>query len=154
IAGPLTNPATSVNNGLFTVALDFGNVFTGADRYLEVAVRTNGGGAFTAIVPRQKMSPNPYPITAGSVTDGKLARPHLPNTSSPAPGHPIVTTGFITGGVVDNGGAGYATPPNVIVNDSTGVGAIVTATVSNGMVIALTPTSAGSGYTAGATLTI
>ncbi|HXR06354.1 MAG TPA: hypothetical protein VN765_03430, partial [Candidatus Acidoferrum sp.] len=33
IAGPLTNSATAVSNGLFTVALDFGaGIFTGAPR--------------------------------------------------------------------------------------------------------------------------
>ncbi len=44
VGSTLTNAATAVNNGLFTVALDFGNQFPGADRWLEMAVRTNGGG--------------------------------------------------------------------------------------------------------------
>src|SRR5438445_1324079 len=36
IAGPITNSATSVSNGLFTVTLDFGaGVFTGPDRWLD-----------------------------------------------------------------------------------------------------------------------
>ena len=39
--GPiLTNTATAVNNGLFTVQLDFGAQFTGADRWLKLGVRT------------------------------------------------------------------------------------------------------------------
>src|SRR3954454_9156232 len=43
VAGPLTNSPTLVTNGLFTVTLDFGSgAFTGADRWLEIAVRTNG----------------------------------------------------------------------------------------------------------------
>src|SRR2546422_485898 len=55
--GPmLTNSATGATNGLFTVMLDFGGgVFTGADRWLEVAARTNGGGAFTNLSPRQQI---------------------------------------------------------------------------------------------------
>src|SRR5437763_1355110 len=43
VAGPLTNAATLVSNGLFAVALDFGaNAFSGADRWLDIGVRTNG----------------------------------------------------------------------------------------------------------------
>ncbi len=39
--GPtLTNSTTAISNGLFTVTLDFGSVFPGAARYLEIAVRT------------------------------------------------------------------------------------------------------------------
>jgi hypothetical protein len=65
--GPmLTNAAAAVSNGLFTVTLDFGaGVFTGPARWLEVAVRTNGGGAFTALTPRQALTPSPYAIYAG-----------------------------------------------------------------------------------------
>jgi hypothetical protein len=154
IAGPLTNLTTSVNNGLFNVALDFGNVFSGADRFLEIAVRTNGEVPFTALAPRQKISPTPYAVTAGSVADGNVARLNVPNTSAQATGHPVVTSGFITSAAVDNGGFGYATPPNVSVSDSSGSGAVVTAIISNGVVVTLTPTSAGSGYSSGATLTI
>src|SRR2546426_9827689 len=46
--GPiLTNSATAISNGLFTVTLDFGTNFPGAARWLEIAVRTNGGGNFS-----------------------------------------------------------------------------------------------------------
>src|SRR6266567_8452823 len=45
LAGPLTNSATAVSNGLFTVTLDLGANFPGADRWLEIAVRTNGPGS-------------------------------------------------------------------------------------------------------------
>ena len=43
LGGVLTNTATPVANGLFTVALDFGpGVFTGDARWLQIEVRTNG----------------------------------------------------------------------------------------------------------------
>src|SRR5436309_365001 len=42
--GTLTNTATGITNGIFTVTLDFGANFPGADRWLEIAVRTNGNG--------------------------------------------------------------------------------------------------------------
>src|SRR5438552_3521467 len=64
-AGPLTN-STSVSNGLFTATLDFGlSAFANGDRWLEIAVRTNGGGAFSPpLTPRQKLTPAPYAIQA------------------------------------------------------------------------------------------
>ncbi len=79
VAGPLTNAATAVSNGLFTVTLDFGaGVFTGADRWLDIAVRTNGGGAFTTLTPRQALTPTPYAMLAGNVSGV------IPNSSLPA----------------------------------------------------------------------
>jgi len=72
--GPiLTNSATALSNGLFTVTLDFGNVFPGAARWLEIGVRTNGGGNFFTLTPRQALTPAPYAITAGNVISGGLA---------------------------------------------------------------------------------
>ena len=65
VAGPVTNAAVAVNNGLFTVALNFGATpFTGADRWLEIAVRTNGVGPFTGLAPRQPLTPTPYALYA------------------------------------------------------------------------------------------
>ena len=55
----LTNAATAVSNGLFTVMLDFGNQFTGANRWLEIGVRTNGSGVFATLAPRQKLTATP-----------------------------------------------------------------------------------------------
>src|ERR1017187_2247807 len=73
ITGPLTNAPTAASNGQFTVTLDFGtNVFTGADRWLEIAARTNGAaGSYTTLTPRQHITPVPYAIeavTAGGVS--------------------------------------------------------------------------------------
>jgi hypothetical protein len=67
IAGPVTNSATGVTNGLFTVAISFGaGVFTGTNYWLEVAVETNGGTNFSTLAPRQAVLPTPYAIYAGS----------------------------------------------------------------------------------------
>jgi hypothetical protein len=59
----LTN--VSVQNGLFTVSLDFGNVWYGADRFLQIAVRPAGSGSYTTLSPRVKINPTPYAIRAG-----------------------------------------------------------------------------------------
>ena len=64
VGNTLTNAATAVSNGLFIVTLDFGNQFTGANRWLEVGVRSNGGGAFTPLIPRQPLSAVPYALYA------------------------------------------------------------------------------------------
>src|SRR5262245_35065527 len=58
----LTNTAVIVNDGLFTITLDFGSQFPGAARWLEIAARTNGGGAFATVSPRQQITPTPYSI--------------------------------------------------------------------------------------------
>ena len=74
IAGPLTNSATPVSNGLFTVALDFGmGVFTGAERWLEIGVRSNGIASFTALTSRQQITATPYAIHAANVDASGLS---------------------------------------------------------------------------------
>jgi hypothetical protein len=68
VGGPLTNTPTAVSNGVFSVVLDFGAVFPGANRWLEIAARTNGGGSFSLLSPRQPLTAAPYAVTAGTVT--------------------------------------------------------------------------------------
>ncbi len=52
-----------VQNGLFTVKLDFGAVAFGQNaRWLAISVRPSGGGAFTALSPRQELTPAPYAL--------------------------------------------------------------------------------------------
>lgn len=76
------SPVT-VTNGLFTVSLDFGDgVFTGGDRWMEIAARTNGGsGAFTVLEPRQPITAVPYALFAvsGSGDAGALVTGTLPD---------------------------------------------------------------------------
>src|SRR5215469_308237 len=65
VAGPVTNNAVAVTNGLFTVALDFGAVvWNGQSNWLQVAVETNGASAFSNLSPRQKVTPTPNAIFA------------------------------------------------------------------------------------------
>ena len=73
IAGPLTLDPVAISNGLFTVTLDFGaRVFTGEPRWLGMEIRTNGGGAFTTLAPRQAITATPYAQLAGAVPDGAI----------------------------------------------------------------------------------
>lgn len=55
----------AVTAGIFSVAIDFGvapPIFPGADRYLDIRVRSAGGGAFTLLAPRGRVSSSPYTI--------------------------------------------------------------------------------------------
>jgi uncharacterized protein YaiE (UPF0345 family) len=99
VGAALPRLAVPVANGLFTVTLDFGNQFPGSPRWLEIAVRTNGGGAFATLVPRQRLTATPYAIqtvnatAAGTVTGGVPAGQitgTLPLAQLPAP---VVTNG-------------------------------------------------------------
>jgi hypothetical protein len=102
--------AVSVVEGYFTVILDFGSVFQGESRWLEVGVRCpSGGGDYATLSPRQPLTPSPYasyaPIagiantasyadTAGSATTAGYA------SSAPWSGLTGVPAGFADG--VDN----------------------------------------------------
>jgi hypothetical protein len=89
-----------VSGGLFTVSLDFGAAFDGAPRFLQIAVRTAGGGAFTTIAPRQAITSAPYAVraaTAGNALQlGGVAAnqyvvttdPRLSDARDPLPGSP------------------------------------------------------------------
>src|SRR5262249_52090124 len=84
IAGPVTNLAVGVTNGLFITSLDLGNQpFLGVKRWLDIAVRTSGGaGGFTPLVPRVRIASAPYAIAAANVIDGAVTASSL----SPGPG--------------------------------------------------------------------
>jgi hypothetical protein len=62
----LTTNAVPVTNGLFTVALDFGAVFDGNARWLDISVKTNGASSYTTLAPRQPLTPTPYALYAPS----------------------------------------------------------------------------------------
>lgn len=52
---------TPIPNGTLTVELDFGDVFDGTPLWLEVGVRPGAeSGSYTALSPRQRLSPAPY----------------------------------------------------------------------------------------------
>lgn len=76
-----SKPGVSVLDGVFTVNVDFGAAFPGADRWLEIAVSPAGANNFTTLAPRQKVNSVPQSILAGTakgleclacVTDEKI----------------------------------------------------------------------------------
>jgi hypothetical protein len=83
------SPATvmgAVANGLFTVPLDFGANFPGAERWLQLEVRTTLG-PFTPLTPRQPVTAAPYamsltsPLPAGQLS-GMIPSANLGGTYS------------------------------------------------------------------------
>ena len=70
----ITNAATPVTNGLFTVTLDFGaGVFDGNARWLEIGVQPAGGTNFATLAPRQALTATPYAQFAGSAATAAVA---------------------------------------------------------------------------------
>jgi hypothetical protein len=65
VGSSLTNSPVIISNGLFTVTLNFGpSAFDGSPRWLEIGVRTNGGGAFRILPSRQAIASAPYSLFA------------------------------------------------------------------------------------------
>ena len=73
-----------VFSGLFTVALNFGaGAFPGAERWLEIQVRTDLG-AFSTLTPRQAVTPAPYAMFGtfdGPSGESCTAKREVSNTS-------------------------------------------------------------------------
>lgn len=62
-----------VTNGFVAANVDFGaGVFDGTARWLQIAVRTNGGGSFALLLPRQSLTPTPYALVSSNLA-GNLA---------------------------------------------------------------------------------
>jgi hypothetical protein len=114
IGTAITNSPVDVTNGLFTVSLDFGGgVFTGNARWLDIAVRTNGGGAFTPLAPRQPLTPAPYALYA-------------PNAGAAT----TATTASSAAAVAANGVANASLQANAVSSDKIADGAITAADLS------------------------
>jgi Chaperone of endosialidase len=70
VGNTLSDVSVTVTNGVFSTSLDFGSAaFSGADRYLEIAVRKTAGDAYTTLTPRQKINSAPYATKTNSTTN-------------------------------------------------------------------------------------
>ena len=123
VAGPLIRLGNVLTNGLFTAALDFGATpFNGADRWLEIRLRTNGSGVFSTLLPRQPVSSTPYAIMAGNLSG-------------------IVSASQLTGTISTNNiGAGSITTPmlatGAVGSNQLAANAVTTAALADGSVTA------------------
>ena len=73
LGSTVTLTAVDVNNGVFSVRIDFGNQFPGAARFLEIGVKDSGGAAFAVLTPRQSISSAPYSIRSIDSTNARNA---------------------------------------------------------------------------------
>jgi hypothetical protein len=104
VGSPQVTNDVSVDQGLFTVALDFGaRVFKGDARWLEVAVRPGAStGPFTTLTPRQPLTPAPYALALPglyTVQNGGSAANLIGGYSGNS------VSGLAVGGTIAGGGA-------------------------------------------------
>ncbi len=75
--GPqLSISALTPSAGRFTASLDFGSVFNGQSRWLEIDVRAVGSPSFTTLIPRQALTATPnaaYALSAGAASTASNA---------------------------------------------------------------------------------
>ncbi len=114
VAGPVTNNAVNVSNGLFTVLIDFGpGVFTGETNWLQIGVESNGVSSFTTLTPRQELTPTPNAIYAASANtlSGTLSASQLTsigNTNGGSDNFFVGGSGNATTGGFDNTANGFS----------------------------------------------
>jgi hypothetical protein len=142
IAGPVTNSTLGVSNGLFTVTLDFGTgVFSGANRWLDIGVRTNGGAAFAPLSPRQPLTAAPYAVYAGTVNASGIAGSIADNQLS-------TNIARLNGNQVFTGVVQLSNSNNVLAGNGAGVANVNLMTVNGAGALAWTTNFAGNFVTA------
>jgi hypothetical protein len=129
--GTSTNAAVLVSNGVFTTVVELGGIPDGKPYWLELGVRTNGGGAFLTLAPRQQIMPTPYAMfantasnLAGSLPAAQLAGPipaaqlsgTLPLAQLPAAVVTNNATGLTLGGTFSGDGAGVSNVDLMVAN--------------------------------------
>ena len=63
IGSTIADIPVTVTQGIFSVKLDFGaNAMSGANRWLEIAVRHNSGESYTTLSPREQIASSPYAV--------------------------------------------------------------------------------------------
>ena len=74
-SGTVAINSVNVVNGVFTVALDFGDAFKGEARWLGTSVQCSGDGGFTPLDPRQPLTAAPYALSLrpGAQIEGGVA---------------------------------------------------------------------------------
>jgi hypothetical protein len=184
IVGVTTTPVVLGGNATVTVAnaVGFARITVGGLGANITGQTDNGNGTttFTVQVPStltlttlacagvtgaNAPQPTPFDVTYTSLTTGctdTLAKalvvvPPATPTLFLSPNNFSPFSGTITNGMtinVTNPGAGYTSPPAVVITGGGGSGATATSTVSAGNVTSVTVTNPGTGYTSAPTVTL
>ena len=137
IGSPVTNAPVIVTNGAFTASLDFGAVFNGDARWLEIGVRTNGSsGSFSTLATRQPLTPSPYALyapsagVAATATTASTANNLAGNLSGDVTGTQIATVvarvggqtaaDVATGSITANAATSANAPDRIVKRDASG----------------------------------
>ncbi|MEP7076691.1 MAG: hypothetical protein ABI878_12870 [Acidobacteriota bacterium] len=74
IGGTITDLPVVVAQGIFASKLDFGsNALSGANRWLEIAVRHNSGEGYVTLSPREQIGSSPYSVRTLSAATADVA---------------------------------------------------------------------------------
>lgn len=126
IAGPVTNTAIAVTNGLFTTMVNFGaGVFIGSSNWLQIAVSTNAANVFNNLSPRQQLTPVPYAIYAPNAGSASTAG-SAGIAAAVDPGS--ITAAMLAPDAVTMLGTPYGGPTNAVNVSSNGLVGIGTGT--------------------------
>ncbi len=99
VTAVLSTNGVGVNDGLFTVSLDFGSsVFAGEARWLSVAVRTNGAPSYNLLSPRQPVTASAYALFAPNA--GVAASATAAGTANAVGANAVTAAGIAAGQVV------------------------------------------------------
>jgi hypothetical protein len=137
VGSPVTNAPVIVTNGNFTVLLDFGAVFGGEARWLEIGIRTNGSrSSYSTLSARQPLSPSPYAVyapsagsaatatTAGTANNlagslgGDVTGTQMTTVVARVGGH--TATDVASGSVTANAATSTNTPGRIVKRDAAG----------------------------------
>ncbi len=105
IGSTLTRSGVAVTNGIFSVNLDFGSSFPGATRFLEIRVRTAGGGSFTTLSPRQAVTSSPYSIKSLNADNAASAATATNATNAANAQNAVTFSGTLNGDVTGTQGS-------------------------------------------------
>ncbi len=124
IGSTLSDVAVTVANGTFSARLDFGSapLATGANRWLEIAVRRNSGESYVTLSPREQIASSPYAVrtlSAAMADDsqklgGVAASEYVTNTSA--------GNSFIKNQATQQASSNFNISGNGVVGGNVGVG--------------------------------
>lgn len=138
----LTNSTVPVSNGIFTVTLDFGaNVFSGANRWLEIGVRPAGNvNPYTGLTPRQPITSIPYAIQTLKATSADALSNACVNCvqdaqingvagnkvsgAIPIAGVPAGSTNYIQNTATQQTSANFNIDGNALIGGNVGIGTV------------------------------